>query len=277
MCGQKPHLLNRTVNNLGAEMRIEYASSTEFYLADKAAGRPWVTRLPFPVHVVKRVETYDYISRNRFVTRYTYHHGFYDGVEREFRGFERVDQIDTEEFAALTESGHFPIGDNIDAASNVPPVLTKTWFHTGVYLQGDRISRHLAHEYYQECSARHGEAKFSYEQIQAMLLNDTVLPEHLTPEEAREACRSLKGSMLRQEIYALDCKKESGRPYSVTESNLTIKTLQRRGPNRHAVFFTHARESLSLHYERKLYDIEGRLRADPRVSHEAVENSVDFI
>ena len=52
MCGQKPHLLVRTDNNLGAETRITYASSTEFYLADKAAGTPWVTRLPFPVHVV---------------------------------------------------------------------------------------------------------------------------------------------------------------------------------------------------------------------------------
>ena len=72
--------------------------------------------------MVKRVETYDYVSRNRFVTRYTYHHGYYDGLEREFRGFGRVDQLDTEEFAALTRAGAFPVGDNVDAASNVPPV-----------------------------------------------------------------------------------------------------------------------------------------------------------
>src|SRR5262249_40687270 len=87
MKGVKPHLLTRMVNNLGAETRLHYASSTRFYLADKAVGRPWVTRLPFPVHVVERVETYDLISRNRFVTRYAYHHGFFDGEEREFRGF----------------------------------------------------------------------------------------------------------------------------------------------------------------------------------------------
>lgn len=74
------------MNNLGAETRIEYATSTEFYLADKAAGIPSVTRLPFPVHVVKRVETYDDVSRNRPVTRYAYHHGYYDGVERESEG-----------------------------------------------------------------------------------------------------------------------------------------------------------------------------------------------
>jgi Insecticide toxin TcdB middle/N-terminal region/Insecticide toxin TcdB middle/C-terminal region len=267
MRGQKPHLLVHSDNNLGAETRITYASSTEFYLADRAAGTPWVTRLPFPVHVVARVETYDHVSRNRFVTRYTYHHGFYDELEREFRGFGRVDQLDTEEFAALTASGAFPLGDNIAASSNVPPVLTKTWFHTGVYLQGGRISRHLAHEYCQEGSRRHGEAGLSYEQSRAMLLDDTILPAHLTPEEAREACRSLKGSTLRQEVYALDGQEKSSRPYIVSESNLTIRLLQHRWTNRHAVFFTHARESITFHYERELYDIDGRRRADPRVSH----------
>ncbi|TDG02547.1 toxin [Paraburkholderia guartelaensis] len=267
MCGRKPHLLERTINNLGAETRIDYASSTQFYLADKAAGTPWVTRLPFPVHVVERVETFDRVSRNRFVSRYSYHHGYYDGVEREFRGFGRVDQLDTEALAALSQSDRFPRGDNLDAASSVPPVLTRTWYHTGVFLEGGRISRHLAHEYYQEGAGRCGESTLSHEQIQAMLLDDTVLPVRLDPEEAREACRSLKGAMLRQEIYGLDSTEAAGRPYSVTESNFTIRTLQRRGPNRYGVFFTHAREQVSFHYERKLYEIEGHRRADPRVSH----------
>jgi RHS repeat-associated protein len=276
MCGQKPHLLNRTVNNLGAETRIDYASSTKFYLADKAAGTPWVTRLPFPVHVVERVEVHDRISRNRFVTRYTYHHGFYDGVEHEFRGFGRVDQIDTEEIAVLTSGSHFPASDNIDAASAVPPVLTRTWFHTGVYPEGGRVSRHLAHEYYREGLARNGEAPFSPDETRAMTLEDTILPAHLTPEEAREACRSLKGSMLRQEIYARDGTEESCRPYLVTESNLTIRLLQKRDRNRHAVFFTHAREQVGFHYERKLYTVGGCRRADPRVSHGVTLEVDDF-
>src|SRR5207245_10304901 len=75
MGGQKPHLLVRVTNNLGAETRVQYAPSTKFYVADKLAGTPWITRLPFPVHVVERVETLDYVSRNRFVTRYAYRHG----------------------------------------------------------------------------------------------------------------------------------------------------------------------------------------------------------
>ena len=101
MAAGKPYLLTGVVNNLGAETRISYAPSTRFYLADQAAGRPWVTRLPFPVQVVERVETIDRINRNRFTTRHAYHHGYFDGFEREFRGFGMVEQWDTEELAVL--------------------------------------------------------------------------------------------------------------------------------------------------------------------------------
>jgi hypothetical protein len=72
MGGQKPHLLVSVKNNLGTETSLQYASSTKFYLADKLAGQPWITHLPFPVHVVERVEISDRISGNRFVTRYAY-------------------------------------------------------------------------------------------------------------------------------------------------------------------------------------------------------------
>jgi RHS repeat-associated protein len=263
MRSQKPHLLTRIVNNLGAETVVEYASSTEFYLADQAAGEPWVTRLPFPVSVVKRVETYDYVSRNRFVTSSTYHHGYYDGVEREFRGFARVEQTDSEDFDTLSQGGKFPSSTNEDAAWSIPPVLTKTWYHTGVFLGLDRVSRHLAHEYYREPH-----------ETSAMQLDDTVLPYGLTPEEAREACRALKGSMLRQEVYALDESEESARPYTVSENNATVRMLQPRARNRHGVFFAHTREAVVFNYERKLYDIGGVRRADPRVSH-AVTLEVD--
>jgi len=273
MNGQKPHLLVKVANNLGAETRVEYASSTEFYLADKAEGRPWLTRLLFPVHVVKRVETYDYVSRNRFVSSYTYHHGLFDGLEREFRGFARVDQLDTEEFATLSQSAAFPVGHNVDRASSVPPVLTKTWFHTGVFLGNGYVSRHLAHEYYREPAppGAHGD-----EPLAAMLLDDTILPDFLTPLEAREACRALKGTTLRQEIYALDGKEESSRPYSVAESNSTIVTLQPRGRNLHAVFFTPPRESVTFHYERKLYEVDGHWHADPRAAHSVTLEVDDY-
>ncbi len=65
--------------------------------------------------------------------------------------------------------------------------------------------------------------------------------------------------MLRQEVYALDGTVREPHPYTVTEQNFTIRVLQARGENRHAVFFTHAREALSFHYERN--------PGDPRTSH----------
>ncbi|GAA0408676.1 hypothetical protein Acor_71520 [Acrocarpospora corrugata] len=241
MGGRKPHLLVKAINNLGAETRIDYAPSTQFYLQDKRDGKPWITRLPFPVHVVERVETIDQVSHNRFVTRYAYHHGYFDGVEREFRGFGMVEQWDTEQFAALAG------GDNIAAASHVPPIHTKTWFHTGV----DQVFDYLG-EYFREPGLTDAEAR-------DLLLPDTVLPAGLT----REACRALKGSMLRQEVYADDAGPEqpqrSRTPYTVTEQNFTVRALQPRGANRRAVFFTHAREVISYHYERDA--------ADPRIQH----------
>lgn len=282
---EKPHLLTGVKNNLGAETKVHYAPSTKFYLNDKRDGKPWITRLPFPVHAVERVETYDYISRNRFVTRYAYHHGYFDGFEREFRGFGMVEQWDTEEIGTIAP-GTIPAEDtNWNVASFVPPVLTRTWFHTGAYIEGGRISKQFEHEYYREGDASRGEAGLTDPQLEAMLLDDTVLPVTLrladgtripytlSGDHAREACRSLKGAILRQEIYALDKNpdgtptEESDRPYSVSERNYTIELLQPQGQNRHAVFFTHARETVDFHYERKLFDIGGSQRADPRVIH----------
>jgi RHS repeat-associated protein len=270
MGGQKPHLLLRSINNLGAETQVRYAPSTKFYLSDREAGTPWMTKLPFPVQVVERVETYDRVSRNRFVTRYAYHHGYYDGVEREFRGFGMVEQQDTEELGALSVSGAFPDAANIDAASYVPPMLTKTWYYLGAYPRGTEISRIFHNEYYREGDITEGVAGLTDTEFAAMQLPDSVLPPGLTNDEVREAIRSLKGSMLRQEVYALDGTEEAGRPYRISEKNSTIKMLQPFGPNRHAVFFTHERELINLHYERKLYNIGGRRLADPRTIHAMV-------
>ena len=179
-----------------------------------------------------------------------------------------VEQWDTEELAALTATGTPPSADNDAAESHVPPVHTKTWFHTGVYLGRDHVSDYFAGllsvtdpgEYFRESGLTDPEAP-------ALLLPDTVLPDGLTPDEEREACRALKGSMLRQEVYADDAGpdaddaqiRRSRVPYTVTEQNFTVHTLQARGANRHAVFLVHPREVLAYHYERN--------PADPRIQH----------
>jgi RHS repeat-associated protein len=266
MGGIKPHLLTGTRNNLGAETRLSYAPSTRFYLADAEAGTPWVTRLPFPVHVVERIETIDWVGRNRLVTRYAYHHGYFDGYEREFRGFGMVEQRDTEEFRDDTafdnsafDNTAFDDGDfvNWDAQSWSPPTLTRTWFHTGAFAQAGAVSAQYLTEYWTEPALT---APGRAADAAAMRPPDTVLPDGIGPFEIQEAYRALKGHPLRTEVYGEDGSAAAANPYLLTEQNFTLSCLQQIGINQHAVFLVQPRETLSFHYERG--------PDDPRVGHD---------
>jgi RHS repeat-associated protein len=258
MGSRKPHLMVSVRNNYGSETRVAYAPSTRFYLEDKRNGRPWVTRLPFPVQVVERVETYDWIGRSRFVVRYNYHHGFFDGVEREFRGFGMVDERDTELHRGDTL---FPeaIPKNEDPASFHPPALTKYWFHTGAFFEAGLVSKQYEHEYWTEPGLAGA----------GLRVPDSVMADaDLTAEERREACRALKGAVLRVEIYSEDGSTRAGIPFGVTENNYTVTRVQGFGPNQHAVFRINPRESVSLHYERQA--------DDPRIGHEFTLETDEF-
>jgi RHS repeat-associated protein len=244
MGNQKPHLLVRTVNNLGAETHVQYAPSTRFYLEDKRNGKPWITRLPFPVHVVERVETYDHISRNRFVSRYAYHHGYFDGEEREFRGFGMVEQWDTESFEDYVV-GVSHVKGNQELAPELyqPPVTIRTWYHTGTFVDRNQILQQFQHEYYQG----------------QQLLPEPTPPADMDAGELRECLRSLKGLPIRQEVYSFDGSTQQEHPYTIVENAFEIRLVQPRGQQKHAVFFPIGRESVSLNYERN--------PTDPRISH----------
>jgi RHS repeat-associated protein len=235
MGGQKPHLLVHTTNNMGAETDVEYKASTYFYVQDREEGHPWVTRLPFPVHVIERVENRDLVSNTTLVRTYHYRHGYYDGVEREFRGFAYVEQRDAEAVV-----GQF----------DLPPVVTRTWFHNGAWRKEGRLEAYFKYP---------ANGEYFSGDAQAAFLPDSALPTNLSDDEMREAARALKGSILRQEVYADDGTAKAALPYSVSERNYAVTCLQPQGPNRYAVFFTHASETLDYHYERN--------PADPRISH----------
>jgi len=244
----KPYLLYEVNNNMGAVTRMQYAASTRYYLEDRKNGTPWITRLPFPVHVVERVEVHDEASNNRFVSRYAYHHGYFDDVEREFRGFGMVEQWDTEDYDSFLEHSEFDKAPtNWSEETDIPPVLTKTWFHTGFYDPEGRISRQYEEEYYQ------GDPE-------AWLLPDTDMPADVPAEEEREAVRALRGRPLRQEVYAIEqYETKNAHPYIVSENKYFIRREQGRGTNPYAVFYVCDCESLSYHYERE--------PADPRIAH----------
>lgn len=262
MGGRKPHLLARFTNGFGGETRLAYASSTTFYLRDKAEGQPWITRLPFPVQLLERAERYDHVAGTRLVTHYRYHHGYYDGVEREYRGFAYVEQWDAETIGGGVGKGLFSeIPDEVDGDLRLPPVRTRTWFHTGAWLDRERLEVAMAKGYYEGDPG-------------APRLMLPPLPRGLSLAEEREAARALRGRVLRQEIYAEDGLPESAHPYSVTAHSFDVRLLAREAPevhgegHAHAVFFVHPREDLTLYYERR--------PEDPRIGHQLTLEVDDF-
>lgn len=282
MGGQKPHLLLKSVNNLGAETEIQYASSTKFYLADKFAGRPWITKLSFPVHVVEKVTMRDKWRQTAFSSTYSYHHGYFDGVEREFRGFGRVEQVDVESFGEFANGNAESPYITDDKTLYQPPVKTITWFHTGAAFDRKRILTQFSNEYFPNSLA--GLPGYS-----AVLsgFNEKPLPEpdldheQLGTDEWRQALRACKGTPLRQEVYELDVDQlEDGkqipvRLFSAATHNCHIRRVQPVGQNRHAVFHVTESEALSYHYELDLRPVTfpedpqniPSLTPDPRVAH----------
>ena len=273
MAGGKPHLLVGTRNNLGAETQVRYAPSTYFYLADKLAGKPWITKLPFPVHCVEKVTVTDKWRQTAFSTTYTYHHGYFDGAEREFRGFGRVEQVDVEsygEFAQGNSASPYITGNK---TLYQPPVKTVTWYHTGAMIERQRILSQFAHEYFPRW----------FEDLHPHVINllgdfqENVLPEPdlsaqgLSGDEWREALRACKGMMLRQEVVELDVdalERGEHRPVKLFSSayhNCHIRRLQAKAINRHAVFLVAESEAITYHYELDLRP--DTLQPDPRIAH----------
>jgi RHS repeat-associated protein len=246
MGGKKPYIVTGYVNNTGKEVAWEYKSSTYYYLQDKSAGEPWVTKLPFPVQCVSKVMSRDKVTRAYITSEYTYHHGYYDHAEREYRGFGMVEKTDTETFDQFVKSGASNI---VDEPLHQAPVLTKTWYHTGAFFNEDTILNHFRDEYFQN-------PDFTEYHLPTPQLPDNVT----TAKEMREAQRACKGMVIRQEIYGLDnIPGVSDIPYFVCEHNCLIQMPQPLSGNKFAVFLVTESEAISYYYERN--------SKDPRISH----------
>ncbi|HOC70732.1 MAG TPA: SpvB/TcaC N-terminal domain-containing protein, partial [Candidatus Hydrogenedentes bacterium] len=84
--GAKSFLLHTITNGIGLTTTVTYSSSVAEMVRAREAGTPWTQWAPFPVPVVVRTEAFDGVNAP-YVTEITYHDGYYDGLEREFRGF----------------------------------------------------------------------------------------------------------------------------------------------------------------------------------------------
>jgi RHS repeat-associated protein len=231
--GAKPYLLAGVDNGLGAVTRIEYAPSTKYYLEDdRRPETRWMTSLPFPVQVVARVEVEDVFSSNVLTTEYSYHHGHWDGEEREFRGFGRVDQRD-----ARTIPG------------GPPPTETRTWFHLGPVAGPGGGWREL--DYSKEFW--HGDA-----QIFSTPKPLADWSKSLDSRTRRDLLRCLRGRVLRAETYARDGTPLAERPYSVAEHLHAVRWVRpdlpqppsRPEPWQTRVFFPHKLAERTTQYDR---------------------------
>jgi RHS repeat-associated protein len=213
----KPNLLAGYSNGMGASTTLHYRPSTAFYRADADAGTPWVTPLPFPVQCLARVQVDDTVSGARMVSEYSYHDGYFDRVEREFRGFARVDHTDAETFVGVAED----------------VVLTRQWFHTGMDPARGDLYAALSSSWYP--TTRH--------------LDPPVLPDGLAGDQLREAHRAFRGRPLRTEVYALATPAV---PYLVTEIQPVVRLRHAASP--HPVFDVYDGQRLEHHYEQDRSD-----------------------
>ena len=237
MGGKKPYLMTSYHNGMGKSVTLTYKSSSKYYIEDKLKGDAWATRLPFPVHCVETITTADDVSQTNYKQSYTYHHGYYDHEEREFRGFGRVETVDAEVI----------IVDDLTLLDQ-HPVLTKTWYHTGAWIRRETLLSRFAKEYYPTPDS------------DIILPGDVSFPFGLLPQEQREAYRALKSVPLRQEVYGIDGTDLESHPYTVTAFGYCVKMVQPLLDNRFASFYSYQEQSVAWHLERNA--------DDPRILHE---------
>lgn len=219
MGNSKPHLLQQYSTGLGAVTTVSYTPSTGFYLHDLAQGQPWTTRLPFPVQCISQVEIHDAITGNRSTTRYRYHNGSYDGVERQFAGFEMVETL---------QEDHIVVGAGETFAGPVKHV--KSWYHVGQVVNTDETH------------------------FLAPSLVKTVIDCNIEKEDLPQAYRALRGSKTRVETYSRDDTDREEVPYEVAEFSYEIHRLQPRDTSPYAVFQVTPCESLITEYDRRIGD-----------------------
>ncbi|KAH6950877.1 virulence plasmid 65kDa B protein-domain-containing protein [Fusarium avenaceum] len=213
----KPHLLNSYSNGLGLTTSLEYSPSTRFYAEDAQNGHQWSTKLPFPVQCISKVDVADHITGNRNSTRYVYHNGCYNTVEKQFVGFEMVETFHQEKLI---------IGDN--EIYETPTTHTKSWFSVGLSLTID-------------------ESRF---------LTRPLISSHTETSNGddTECLFALKGVPMRSERYSQDGTDKANLPFQIQELSYEVKLVQSRGLNKYAVVQVNSCETLSKQYERNMED-----------------------
>ncbi|KAL7898927.1 hypothetical protein HDV63DRAFT_411354 [Trichoderma sp. SZMC 28014] len=230
--GQKPNCLASYKNGSGSRIKVSYKSSNWFYLQDERARLPWSTKIGFPVQCVSKVIVSDEVVGRVSTKIFSYHDGYYDAIDREFRGFGMVEVLESDMFNA-----------NTPTQFRQPPSLTKTWYHTGAMTAASSSLQRAS------SAALFGR----YWSVDSMALDDR-----------RDFCRAFKGIQLRQEILGQDGSPLAAYPYEITDTaHQVIQLSPRKGPLRPGTYRCVSREVLQTHSER-------RQGSKPRYSHQLI-------
>jgi RHS repeat-associated protein len=146
----KPSLLTGIDNSIGKRTTIVYGSAEEDAQRARSTGHPWRTVAPIALQVVRQIRVRCGQDLNgdgnedAAVAEFHYRDPFYDGYEREFRGFsfaERVDYGDDFLFEPTTGlmrvSEGWNRGKTPTGQVSGPSLVTRYRFHTGAADQQD--------------------------------------------------------------------------------------------------------------------------------------------
>jgi len=92
----RPNLLSRIDNGIGFIQKIDYTTAALQEATARAEGEAWDTTLSIPMNIVAQTDTFVTLTGEEDgsglheIATYTYRDGFYDGVQKQFRGFETV-------------------------------------------------------------------------------------------------------------------------------------------------------------------------------------------
>ena len=219
MGGQKPHLLVDP-EQLGRgdprSLRIFHPLLSAGPTRRQALDHP----LPFPVMWSSASRPRPF-SRNRFVTRYAYHHGYYDGVDASSAASAWWSNWTPKKSPRSAPERAFPTGDNLKPLPCAPG--------SDPYLVPHRRLPGSARITFSSRRSIIASRDTTTADADALLLPDTVLPTDLTVEEEREACRARQGLSPASGGLCAGWLDQESHPYSVAESNYGLQTDTAQG------------------------------------------------
>jgi len=241
----RPWLLQTISDNAGSTTELEYRSSAQAWLDEKAAvvartGKVPVSYLPFPVHTVSRVTTVNQITGLCMGSQTTYLGGVWDGKEREFAGFSRLIQTDTHD-AVQAAAAHLS-----------PPSRACTWFYTGLE-ERDVVAEGA----FVEMDARFPQGPVRFTRWAA----DEEQAFDPDPVQRAWLYQAVRGQVMRTEVYGEDGHEHADKPYSVSRPRLQVRAYENLDSQRPSMLVTPV-QALSFACE--------RITQDPVVSQSIV-------